>query len=473
MFNQFSHLFLPQTVLLEQRAGLQAVGAIPCVQCDNWMVPSTPGRQERVDCPSCHESFCSLCRRRPYHYRVGCDAAVDVADCWEEWVGQRRNEYLKELAKNDEKYLKQIKENDQALRSINQRADDFEEMERWKAQNCRVCPDCGRCIQHMGGCDNMTCGRDFYGTNVQTGCGKNFKWSQAQPYAPQQNGSHLDMLKKKLQKAVAEQTEEQQKQVWEITTGRFLRCFACKTVLQGPCFLCLNCHCLAVCMECHSHSTVGPQDQNLEQHSLQHVFRILWEPKELLKADIQVLQQHAQFGPDPRQQAKSAQVPQTGVATGEPRQLSVGDVVEIVGLRINKWVQYNGCTAEIVEELEKHDVATSRYAVVLRTVTEPGYRHLLHDPKMNFKATNLKLVKAAPGGARNRQGASRGRRAGEVMSDLCTICHCEFKAGERQDFLRCSHRFHFACLDRWHKKKIHHDNVNLEDLECPTCRRPV
>lgn len=56
------------------------------------------------------------------------------------------------------------------------------EDEKYKATNCRLCPHCGRVVQHMGGCASMICGQDYHGGNQQSGCGKNFTWDEANAY---------------------------------------------------------------------------------------------------------------------------------------------------------------------------------------------------------------------------------------------------------------------------------------------------
>lgn len=53
-----------------------------------------------------------------------------------------------------------------------------------RAANCRLCPQCGRVVNKLGGCDSMRCGQDAHGGNVQNGCGARFNWSNAQQYTP-------------------------------------------------------------------------------------------------------------------------------------------------------------------------------------------------------------------------------------------------------------------------------------------------
>ena len=35
--------------------------------------------------------------------------------------------------------------------------------EEWKAEHCRVCPNCDRIVEKMDGCDTMVCGRNAHG----------------------------------------------------------------------------------------------------------------------------------------------------------------------------------------------------------------------------------------------------------------------------------------------------------------------
>ena len=63
------------------------------------------------------------------------------------------------------------------------RFSELQEMEKWKAQNCRTCPHCRRVIQRLSGCDHMVCGADAEsGRRTQNGCGRKFNWSAAPVY---------------------------------------------------------------------------------------------------------------------------------------------------------------------------------------------------------------------------------------------------------------------------------------------------
>ena len=64
----------------------------------------------------------------------------------------------------------------------NPRREEYEKMEKWKEENCKLCPNCGRVIEKLEGCDAMKCGTDYHGGSVQNGCGADFTWSTAQKY---------------------------------------------------------------------------------------------------------------------------------------------------------------------------------------------------------------------------------------------------------------------------------------------------
>jgi hypothetical protein len=83
-----------------------------------------------------------------------------------------------------EDYERQKAANEQRNDELHKRYNDLLVDENYKAQNCRVCPHCGRVVQHLGGCDLMICGQNYHGGDVQSGCGKGFNWSQAGPYVP-------------------------------------------------------------------------------------------------------------------------------------------------------------------------------------------------------------------------------------------------------------------------------------------------
>jgi len=83
-----------------------------------------------------------------------------------------------------EDYERQRAANTQRNEELRQRYTELLADETYKSTNCRICPHCGRVVQHLGGCSSMICGQNYHGGDVQSGCGKNFDWGQARPYVP-------------------------------------------------------------------------------------------------------------------------------------------------------------------------------------------------------------------------------------------------------------------------------------------------
>ena len=94
-------------------------------------------------------------------------------------------------------YTRQMQENEHRNEDLRRRYDELIRDEQYKVQNCRMCPSCKRVVQRLEGCDTMVCGRDAHGGNIQSGCGKSFNWTKAQPYTAtsvlQPRGSVIDL----------------------------------------------------------------------------------------------------------------------------------------------------------------------------------------------------------------------------------------------------------------------------------------
>ena len=82
-----------------------------------------------------------------------------------------------------EDYERQRAANTQRNEELRQRYAELLADEDYKVKSCRLCPNCGRIVQHLEGCDLMVCGRNYHGGDQQSGCGQGFRWSQARPYA--------------------------------------------------------------------------------------------------------------------------------------------------------------------------------------------------------------------------------------------------------------------------------------------------
>merc|ERR1712192_39623 len=71
---------------------------------------------------------------------------------------------------------------------------------------------------------------------------------------------------------------ERQKQYWEVDKGVWLRCAMCKDAIEGPLFLCIDCHGRCACLRCANGLGSAAGGQHLPDS---HVFSILWVPREL------------------------------------------------------------------------------------------------------------------------------------------------------------------------------------------------
>lgn len=275
--------------LLAQRRGLQALGAFPCAResCQDWIVPSKPGKQQLVECPGCKIRFCSLCKRKPYHWRIGCCAdAAAVDDAWHAWLRSGRDDYVARLAVAYPDFLTALEElnskkAEQAkmLAEAEARKKEFLEMEDWKVRNCKCCPKCHRVINKVDGCDSMVCGRNYHGGDVQNGCGESFKWSSAPAYR-RQTADHIRRVEG------AAFGPAPQLAVWEYQPGSYLRCAMCKQAIEGPLFLCIDCNACCACLLCANGlgSAAGGQHQPDS-----HVFSIYWKLEDLPMEELENL----------------------------------------------------------------------------------------------------------------------------------------------------------------------------------------
>mmetsp|Transcript_86649 Transcript_86649/g.240258 ORF Transcript_86649/g.240258 Transcript_86649/m.240258 type:complete len:649 (+) Transcript_86649:60-2006(+) len=279
--------------LLQQRAGLQMLGAFPCPKCNDWLVPPSGkgrNRQALVECPRCKDRMCVLCQRRPFHFRASCAEVPRLEELWREWLRSGRDAYVAELARQDAAYecaLAELrsKQEEQAemLRQAEARLAEFTAMERWKAENCKCCPHCKRVIEKIDGCDLMKCGRNYHGGDAQNRCGRDFKWSTAPAYRPQ-GADHLSRLRDsvRLPRAV-----ERQKVFWPVGERDFvLRCAMCRGPIEGPLFLCIDCYACCSCLKCANGFGAAAGGKHIPES---HVFKILWRIEDLCEEDLCIL----------------------------------------------------------------------------------------------------------------------------------------------------------------------------------------
>eukprot|EP00931_Biecheleriopsis_adriatica_P018949 TRINITY_DN1306_c0_g1_i1.p1 TRINITY_DN1306_c0_g1~~TRINITY_DN1306_c0_g1_i1.p1 ORF type:complete len:699 (-),score=84.45 TRINITY_DN1306_c0_g1_i1:307-2403(-) len=277
--------------LLAQRLGLQALGAFPCARetCSDWIVPSDPGKQQLVECPRCKIRFCSVCKRKPFHWRCRCEDVAQVDEAWHQWLREDRDTYIASFAATDPEYRKLLDqlgskkaEQLRMLEAAEARKKEFEEMEDWKARNCKCCPQCRRVINKIDGCDSMLCGQNYHGGDVQNGCGARFNWSSAPAYVPQ-DATHISKV------TLDRHPEASGRAFWECEPGVFLRCAMCKFSIRGPLFLCIDCMACCACLRC-ANGLGSAAGGHHDPHS--HVFKVLWKLEDLGFADLRILKEN-------------------------------------------------------------------------------------------------------------------------------------------------------------------------------------
>ncbi|OCK77743.1 hypothetical protein K432DRAFT_395346 [Lepidopterella palustris CBS 459.81] len=240
---------------------LFAQGTFLVCKCKHVMAAAYDGQQERCECPKCNYVFCSLCNE-DYHYRSTCQELKQYRNIWTEWLRQGRRAYHQATQQKQQQYEKQTKEYMAAQKKHEEdRAaallafQTLQKDEQYKAQRARRCPNCNRVVERIEGCDAMTCGQDKYGGNVQSGCGREFRWANARPYAAETaNMPNIEQFVAQAPQQAADFRHE------------FTRCDHCGVNdIVGLRFECLNCPSFDLCSKCE-HNGIG--------HDQRHVFRI-------------------------------------------------------------------------------------------------------------------------------------------------------------------------------------------------------
>lgn len=261
-----------EKVLLRQ--GLASIkGAVPCpgVDCENWLVPDGP--RECCVCDGCGMEFCSSCHKL-WHPHVDCTtgAWARVEQDWLRWQAGGRDEFLEKAAETDAKfkadYEKMLGTTEESRLEASERMRRLTADEEWKAEHCRVCPNCDRIVEKMDGCDTMVCGRNAHGDeaghnhalNQQDGCGLNFGFRGAAKYKANLTHPHLLVMPEVLQPHPS------------------LTCDACKGELHGVRIHCVHCQSFNLCVKCEANGAA-------KKHPAEHVFEIKFCAQDVKDAD--------------------------------------------------------------------------------------------------------------------------------------------------------------------------------------------
>ena len=210
--------------------------AFPCPtpECKNWTYSS-----DSIDrfgrCNMCGESICTSCGKR-YHHCGNCKDLNQIFNKWNEWVLRGRKQF-------NEQTQKQLQREEE----IKQRLEELKRDEAWKVQNLKLCPNCGRGIEKLSGCNSMVCGQDAHGGNQQNGCGKKFTWTSARNYV-----------------SVIQENQFKAYKFDGCTTNHNLECTSCGENIVGLRFQCISCPYENLCLRCDA----------LCEHEESHIFII-------------------------------------------------------------------------------------------------------------------------------------------------------------------------------------------------------
>eukprot|EP00761_Pharyngomonas_kirbyi_P011539 gb/GECH01011564.1/.p1 GENE.gb/GECH01011564.1/~~gb/GECH01011564.1/.p1 ORF type:complete len:646 (+),score=202.14 gb/GECH01011564.1/:1-1938(+) len=255
--------------LLEQyremdfKRDIKAAGCITCPRCDH-PVDVDSNQRIRVECPSCQHRYCSKCRR-DYHVWGSCKDLPAIEGQWAQWNTTGRQKRWDQLEENEKQYRqaqKQHESNREAVeqrnRDLKQRFDELKADEEWKANNCKLCPNCGRVINRMQGCNSMVCGQDSGGGNNQNGCGRQFNWGSAANYRPDYGaGPRQEVFNAAEPKPVEHVSHD-------------VPCDECGKNIEGLRFRCVFCHHFQLCERCEEQASL--------KHDQGHFFEILTKP---------------------------------------------------------------------------------------------------------------------------------------------------------------------------------------------------
>lgn len=248
----------PEQATGTNRASASEV-AVRCsnTNCGNLILLDRRARRCRFACSCGATPFCTRCRAEPYHYHGHCEHQQALRERWLHWL-ERDRLHFHETSRQADDYDERVA----AMRAAMARHAELEQDELWKEAHCRLCPICRRPIEKTEGCDQMVCGQNAHGGNVQPGCGCSFKWSEAAPYKNESQSQPLP-----------EMSVDEIRCRGKATLHAFMNCDLCGSSdgrgIIGPRFRCLHCPDFNVCLGC--------EPQLASAHAQGHVFEVLFE----------------------------------------------------------------------------------------------------------------------------------------------------------------------------------------------------
>jgi hypothetical protein len=233
-----------------------------------------PGDYVCVQCPRCETSFCSKCNVQPYHYGCSCEEMVAFSRSWRDWKATEKEAYLRKVAQDSAKHQAMLREyqskQEEHRREVEAAEARYQELQRdeeVKAARCKRCPHCNRVVEKIDGCDLMACGRNYHGGDNQSGCGKEFRWTQAAPYVADTGA------RRTVNELNMPEPQEAQQVEHLIAIGIPLKCDGCHAPIIGPRIKCLNCPSTNLCLTCSYNSRAHVHCHDHKNHVCTVVWR--------------------------------------------------------------------------------------------------------------------------------------------------------------------------------------------------------
>jgi hypothetical protein len=216
-----------------------------------------------VPCPACSDSFCSCCKRKPFHHSLPCNRVEEVRAGYLEWCHQRRHAVMQHLEQLDARFKTEQKRRDGRVQ------EELGRLQQMRGVMC--CPHCNHPCGEVGDirCGKFICGRletDSAASAVAGGCGREFTVAQARPFKAELPASLREPLRRDIHK-------------WTRADGQALRCECCGNGIEGPLLQCVGCNGMNVCIrcDCKGHEHVRHASQH-PCHNESHYFAIRMNP---------------------------------------------------------------------------------------------------------------------------------------------------------------------------------------------------